>query len=47
MKYLVLFLILFLNVDLNSQDLDLYEQKIFVTEKDTLNYRILKPLNYD
>ena len=47
MKYLVLFFILFLNVNLNSQDLDLYEQKIFVTEKDTLNYRILKPLNYD
>ena len=47
MKYLVLFLVLFLNVDLNSQDLDLYEQKIFVTENDTLNYRILKPLNYD
>lgn len=47
MKYLVIFLILFLNVNLNSQDLDLYEQEIFVTEKDTLNYRILKPLNYD
>ena len=47
MKYLVLILILFLNVNLNSQELDLYEQKIFVTEKDTLNYRILKPLNYD
>ena len=47
MKYLVIFFILFLNVNLNSQDLDLYEQKIFVTEKDTLNYRILKPLNYD
>ncbi len=47
MKYLVLFLILFLNVNLNSQELDLYEQKIFVIENDTLNYRILKPLNYD
>ena len=47
MKYLVIFFILFLNVNLNSQDLDLYEQEIFVTEKDTLNYRILKPLNYD
>ena len=47
MKYLVIFFILFLNVNLNSQDLDLYEQKIFVTGKDTLNYRILKPLNYD
>ena len=46
MKYLVLFLILFLNVNLNSQELDLYEQKIFVIENDTLNYRILKPLNY-
>ena len=47
MKYLVIFFILFLNVNLNSQDLDLYEQEIFVTEKDTLNYRILKPVNYD
>ena len=47
MKYLVLFLIIFLNVNLNSQELDLYEQKIFVIENDTLNYRILKPLNYD
>jgi len=47
MKYLVLFLILFLNVNLNSQELDLYEQNIFVIENDTLNYRILKPLNYD
>ena len=47
MKYLVLSLVLFLNVNLNSQELDLYEQKIFVIENDTLNYRILKPLNYD
>ena len=47
MKYLVLVLILFLNINLNSQELDLYEQKIFVIENDTLNYRVLKPLNYD
>ena len=34
-------------VNLNSQELDLYEKKIFVIEDDTLKYRILKPLNYD
>ena len=32
---------------LNSQDLKLYEKESFVYENDTLNYRILKPLNYN
>jgi len=32
---------------LNSQELKLYEKEIFVYENDTLNYRILKPLNYN
>ena len=47
MKYLITFFFLFSLFNLNSQDLDLYEKKIFVSENDTLNYRILKPLNYD
>ena len=47
MKYLIRFFFLFSLFNLNSQDFDLYEQKIFVSENDTLNYRILKPLNYD
>jgi len=41
----VLFLVHFIN--LNSQDFKLYEKKMFVVNKDTLHYRILKPLNYD
>ena len=32
---------------LNSQDLKLYEKESFVYENDTINYRILKPLNYN
>jgi len=32
---------------LNSQELKLYEKEIFIYENDTLNYRILKPLNYN
>jgi predicted peptidase len=31
----------------NAQDLNLYEKEIYMHENDTLNYRILKPLNYD
>ena len=33
--------------NLNSQDLELFEKDVFVFENDTLNYRILKPLDYD
>ncbi len=32
---------------MTSQDLKTYEKEIFVNENDTLNYRILKPLNYN
>ena len=38
---------LFLVSNLNSQDLELFEKDVFVFENDTLNYRILKPLDYD
>ena len=37
----------FLFCNLKSQDLSLYEEKIYLFENDTLNYRILKPLDYD
>ena len=43
LKILILF---FLN-SLSSQDFDLFKKEIFISEKDTLNYRILKPHNYD
>ena len=38
---------LFLNIALNAQEYKLYEDAIFVHEGDTLNYRFLKPSNYD
>lgn len=38
---------LFLNIALNAQEYKLYEDAIFVHEGDTLNYRFLKPANYD
>ena len=47
MKYLHFLFVLFLVNNLNSQDLELFEKDIFIFENDTLNYRILKPLNYD
>ena len=47
MKYLKIFFSLFIIINLNSQSLDLYEKEIFVYKNDSLNYRILKPLNYD
>ena len=47
MKYFILLFFLFLLGNLNAQDLKLYEKETFVFENDTLNYRILKPLNYD
>jgi len=47
MKYLHILFVLFLVNNLNSQDLELFEKDIFIFENDTLNYRILKPLNYD
>ena len=47
MKQIIYVLIFFLAYNLNSQNLKLFEKKIFIFENDTLNYRILKPLNYD
>lgn len=47
MKYLNLMFVFFIFNYLNSQELKLYEKEIFVYEDDTLNYRILKPLNYN
>ena len=47
MRQLIYVLIFFLANNLNSQNSELFERKIFVFEDDTLNYRILKPLNYD
>jgi len=47
MKYLNLFLFLFLLSNVFSQDYDLFDKELFVFENDTLNYRILRPLNFD
>ena len=47
MKYFNLVIILFMISNSNAQDLNLYEKEIYIHENDTLNYRILKPLNYD
>ena len=47
MKYLASILLLFFLSNINSQSLNLYEKKVFIFKNDTLNYRILKPLNYD
>ena len=33
--------------NLNAQDFSQYEKEIFISENDTLNFRILKPLDYD
>jgi len=46
-KCLNLLFVFFIFNYLNSQELKLYEKEIFVYENDTLNYRILKPLNYN
>ena len=42
----LLFFALYL-CNLSSQNIELYEKETFIFENDTLNYRILKPLNYD
>ena len=47
MKCLNLLFVFFIFNYLNSQELKLYEKEIFIYENDTLNYRILKPLNYN
>ena len=47
MKRLALIIFILIGISLNAQDLNLFENEIFVSESDTLNYRILKPLDYD
>ena len=47
MKHLTFLVFLFILSNLYSQDFKLYEKETFIFENDTLNYRILKPLNYD
>ena len=47
MKYLNFFLFLFLVSNVFSQDYDLFDKELFVFENDTLNYRILRPFNFD
>ena len=46
MKYLKLLFLFFFVGKLFSQDLGLFKKNKFIIENDTLNYRILKPLNY-
>ena len=47
MKHLTFLVFLFILSNLYSQDFKLYEKETFIFKNDTLNYRILKPLNYD
>mgnify|MGYP001458767849 CR=1 FL=1 len=47
MKYYTLLFFLFPIISLNAQDFKLYEKETYIFENDTLNYRILKPLNYN
>ena len=47
MKDISVLVFFFMMSSLNAQDFKLYDKAIFVYENDTLNYRILKPLNYD
>ena len=45
-RIILLFTMYSLNI-VNAQNLDLFEKEIYVQGKDTLNYRILPPINYD
>jgi predicted peptidase len=47
MKKVFLVTLLFFLSNSYSQDFSLYESQIFISKDDTLNYRILKPLNYN
>ena len=47
MKNLLLIIVFLMFSNSNSQDLELFEKKTFEFEKETLSYRILKPLNYN
>jgi len=46
-KKILFIIIIFSLSHLKSQDLSLYKKEIFVHNSDSLNYRILKPLNYN
>ena len=47
MKKITFLIFIQLTSNLYAQDLNLFEDLIFVSETDTLNYRLLKPLDYD
>ena len=47
MKNLLLIIVFLMFSNSNSQDLELFEKEAFEFEKETLSYRILKPLNYN
>ena len=47
MRYFLVIIFFFSAVNLNAQNIKLFEKEIFVHQNDTLNYRILKPLDYD
>ena len=47
MKQILILIFSLLVSNIYTQNLNLFEDEIFVNEKDTLNYRILKPLDYD
>ena len=47
MRYFLVIIIFFSAVNLNAQNFKQFEKEIFVYQNDTLNYRILKPLDYD
>ena len=47
MKKITFLIFIQLTSNLYAQDLNLFGDQIFISEMDTLNYRILKPLDYD
>jgi len=47
MKIVKILFLMFAMINLNAQDLSLFEKELFVYKNDTLKYRILKPLNFD
>jgi predicted peptidase len=47
MKKITFLIFIQLTINLYAQDLNFFEDLIFVSETDTLNYRLLMPLDYD
>ena len=47
MKKITLIITLFFISNITAQNLDLFKKEIFIQDKDTLRYRILKPNNYN